>query len=33
VQDEGNCVVIGKDEKAVRQPISMLSTEDQHVVN
>lgn len=32
MQDEGNRVVIGKDENAVRQLISMISSEDQHVV-
>nr|GEW60807.1 phospholipase A I isoform X1 [Tanacetum cinerariifolium] len=32
MQDEGNHVVIGKDENAVRQLISMISSEDQHVV-
>ncbi|KAJ9566706.1 hypothetical protein OSB04_002672 [Centaurea solstitialis] len=32
MQDEGNRVVIGKDENAVRQLISMISSENQHVV-
>ncbi|KAL4563085.1 hypothetical protein LXL04_027116 [Taraxacum kok-saghyz] len=32
MQDEGNRVVIGKDENAVRQLISMISSEEQHVV-
>ncbi|KAI7755793.1 hypothetical protein M8C21_014917, partial [Ambrosia artemisiifolia] len=32
MQDEGNRVVIGKDENAVRQLISMISSEDQHVL-
>ncbi|XP_022877963.1 phospholipase A I isoform X2 [Olea europaea var. sylvestris] len=32
MQDEGNCVVVGKDENAVRQLISMISSENQHVV-
>ncbi|KAL9999758.1 putative phospholipase A(1) [Helianthus debilis subsp. tardiflorus] len=32
MQDEGNRVVIGKDENAIRQLISMISSEDQHVV-
>ncbi|KAG8490576.1 hypothetical protein CXB51_013723 [Gossypium anomalum] len=31
-QDQGNRVVIGKDENAVRQLISMISSEDRHVV-
>ncbi|KAI7752597.1 hypothetical protein M8C21_010645, partial [Ambrosia artemisiifolia] len=31
-QDEGNRVVIGKDENAVRQLISMMSSENHHVV-
>ncbi|XP_047954768.1 phospholipase A I-like [Salvia hispanica] len=32
MQDEGNRVVVGKDENAVRQLISMISSENQHVV-
>ncbi|KAI3510282.1 hypothetical protein L1887_17152 [Cichorium endivia] len=32
MQDEGNRVVIGKDENAVRQLISMISSENHHVV-
>ncbi|XP_051125036.1 phospholipase A I isoform X2 [Andrographis paniculata] len=32
MQDEGNRVVVGKDENAVRQLISMISSEDHHVV-
>ncbi|CAH1448316.1 unnamed protein product [Lactuca virosa] len=32
MHDEGNRVVIGKDENAVRQLISMISSEDHHVV-
>ncbi|KAI3698120.1 hypothetical protein L6452_31232 [Arctium lappa] len=32
MQDEGNRVVIGKDENAVRQLISMISSDNQHVV-
>ncbi|KAK9057963.1 hypothetical protein SSX86_022803 [Deinandra increscens subsp. villosa] len=31
-QDEGNRIVIGKDENAVRQLISMISSENHHVV-
>ncbi|XP_076931698.1 phospholipase A I-like [Bidens hawaiensis] len=31
-QDEGNRVVIGKDENAIRQLISMISSENHHVV-
>lgn len=30
--DEGNRVVVGKDENAVRQLISMISSDNQHVV-
>lgn len=33
MQDEGNRVVIGKDENAIRQLISMISSENQHVVS
>lgn len=33
MQDEGNRVVIGKDENAVRQLISMISSENHHVVS
>lgn len=32
MQDEGNQVVVGKDENAVRQLISMISSDNQHVV-
>ncbi|KAK3024840.1 hypothetical protein RJ639_045057 [Escallonia herrerae] len=32
MQDEGNRVVVGKDENAVRQLISMISSDNQHVV-
>ncbi|CAL1397776.1 unnamed protein product [Linum trigynum] len=32
VQDQGNRAVIGKDENAVRQLISMISSDDRHVV-
>ncbi|KAI3456431.1 hypothetical protein Pfo_013094 [Paulownia fortunei] len=32
MQDDGNRVVVGKDENAVRQLISMISSENQHVV-
>ncbi|KAE8728824.1 Phospholipase A I [Hibiscus syriacus] len=32
MQDEGNRVVVGKDENAVRQLISMISSDDRHVV-
>ncbi|KAK6149781.1 hypothetical protein DH2020_017306 [Rehmannia glutinosa] len=32
MQDEANRVVVGKDENAVRQLISMISSENQHVV-
>ncbi|GKD14795.1 phospholipase A I isoform X1 [Tanacetum coccineum] len=32
MQNEGNCVVIGKHENSVRQLISMISSKDQHVV-
>lgn len=32
MEDEGNRVVVGKDENAVRQLISMISSDDQHVV-
>lgn len=33
MQDEVNRVVIGKDENAVRQLISMISSENHHVVS
>ncbi|WCJ28750.1 Phospholipase A I [Euphorbia peplus] len=32
IQDQGNRVVVGKDENAVRQLISMISSDNQHVV-
>ncbi|KAL6567481.1 Phospholipase A I [Orobanche gracilis] len=32
MQDEGNRAVVGKDENAIRQLISMISSENQHVV-
>lgn len=32
MQDQGNRVVVGKDENAVRQLISMISSDDRHVV-
>ncbi|KAM5588647.1 phospholipase A I [Rosa sericea] len=32
MQDEGNRAVVGKDENAVRQLISMISSDDRHVV-
>ncbi|GKV16049.1 hypothetical protein SLEP1_g26757 [Rubroshorea leprosula] len=32
MQDQGNRVVVGKDENAVRQLISMMSSDDRHVV-
>ncbi|XWS19442.1 hypothetical protein CRYUN_Cryun31cG0016300 [Craigia yunnanensis] len=32
MQDQGNCVVVGKDENAVRQLISMISSDNRHVV-
>ncbi|CAH9141780.1 unnamed protein product [Cuscuta epithymum] len=32
MQDEGNRIVVGKDENAVRQLISMITSENQHVV-
>jgi hypothetical protein len=32
MQDEGNRSVIGKDENAVRQLISMITSDNQHVV-
>ncbi|XP_073048092.1 LOW QUALITY PROTEIN: phospholipase A I-like [Primulina eburnea] len=32
MQDDGNRVVVGKDENAVRQLISMISSDNQHVV-
>ncbi|EXB88434.1 Calcium-independent phospholipase A2-gamma [Morus notabilis] len=32
MQDQGNRVVVGKDENAVRQLISMITSDDQHVV-
>ncbi|KAL6546732.1 Phospholipase A I [Orobanche minor] len=32
MHDEGNRVVVGKDENAIRQLISMISSENQHVV-
>ncbi|GMH30273.1 hypothetical protein Nepgr_032116 [Nepenthes gracilis] len=32
MQDPANCVVVGKDENAVRQLISMISSDDRHVV-
>lgn len=32
MQDEGNRVVVSKDENAVRQLISMISSDNQHVV-
>lgn len=32
MQDQGNCVVVGKDENAVRQLISMITSDDRHVV-
>ncbi|KAM7530779.1 hypothetical protein LguiB_034189 [Lonicera macranthoides] len=32
MEDEGNRVVVGKDENAVRQLISMISSDNQHVV-
>lgn len=33
MQDQGNRVVIGKDENAVRQLISMISSDNRHVVH
>lgn len=32
MQDQGNRVVVGKDENAVRQLISMITSENRHVV-
>ncbi|EEF43897.1 conserved hypothetical protein [Ricinus communis] len=32
IQDQGNRIVVGKDENAVRQLISMISSDNQHVV-
>lgn len=32
MQDQGNRIFVGKDENAVRQLISMISSENQHVV-
>lgn len=32
MQDQGNRVVVGKDENAVRQLISMISSDNRHVV-
>lgn len=32
MQDQGNRAVVGKDENAVRQLISMISSDNQHVV-
>lgn len=32
MQDQGNRVVVGKDENAVRQLISMITSDDRHVV-
>nr|GMD86050.1 phospholipase A I [Ipomoea batatas] len=32
IQDDGNRIVVGKDENAVRQLISMITSENQHVV-
>ena len=32
MQDHGNRVVVGKDENAVRQLISMITSDDRHVV-
>ncbi|XP_012455710.1 phospholipase A I [Gossypium raimondii] len=33
MQDQGNCVLIGKDENALRQLISMISSDNRHVVS